>query len=244
MNNAVTAVLVRHDDHRWLADCFDRWADPQERARAAAFRYQHHRDDYRICRTALRLLLSGVIGRHPAGVSICTAPNGKPRLGAGGDGCPPIGFSLSRSSGSSLIVIAPQSDVGADLEGANAALDWAALAPLFTTPAEAAGMAAAFGGTDAGLLRCWVLKEAAVKLNGDGLLRDPRDTLIQMDGDVCTAIATNPDRRTAHIRLFGAPGDLVAAIALPAEQAARLAAIDIANLSAADTRRYAAAAGF
>ncbi len=216
------AVLVRHADHGWLADRFGSWADAHEQARAAAFHHHAHRQDHVISHAALRLVLARTTGVAPGSMVFGHSATGKPWIDPA-DMAPPVpAFSLSHSAGHSLIVTSAREAVGADIEMQRSDHDWPRLAPLFASPADACAISPAA----TALLACWVLKEAALKLTGEGLSRDPRTLAITSSGtDRFSLQGTDGGFPEIHARLFRWPVGLHGAIAT--FKAELLEAIDI-----------------
>lgn len=212
-------VLIRHADHGWLADSFVDWADPGERARATAFHRAADRQDYIVSHAALRLVLARASGIAPSRLILRQTETGKPWIDAQGANQPVPAFSLSHSGGHSLIVTTRHGTVGADIEVQHPDIDWPALAPLFLSPAETA-LFESSASNAAALLKYWVLKEAALKLSGDGLLRDPRTLAIVADvKDRYTLVDASAARPPAHAHLFQWRGGLVGAIAVKKDDA-------------------------
>ncbi|MDH2328188.1 4'-phosphopantetheinyl transferase superfamily protein [Cereibacter sp. SYSU M97828] len=133
------------------------WLSDEERARAGGFMRPEDGRRFAACRTALRGILAGRIGVHPALVSIVQPPGHRPET------TPPIAFSVSHSGDRALIALAPAGIVGVDLEQRSPRpLGWLGAQ---MTPAERAR------GVGDPLLR-WVCKEAALKATGHGLALD------------------------------------------------------------------------
>ncbi|MDB5379744.1 MAG: 4-phosphopantetheinyl transferase [Rubritepida sp.] len=167
------AWLVPHAAARSLIECFAVWADCEERARAARFVRDRDRGGYTISHAALRLVLGSVTNQPPASVRIRRLPGGKPVLADANVG---VRFSLSHTEGATLIAVSPCCDIGADIEVMPVEFDAAMVLTAIAGAAEAAQLQAATvpGGLARAVLRLWVIKEAALKLDGVGLALDPR----------------------------------------------------------------------
>lgn len=113
-----------------------------------------------VLRRALRrLILASLTGIPADRLQFGTGPEGKPVLA--GPGCG-LHFSAAHASASGLLAVCEHHPVGADLE---ASREMSRLASSLLSPAER--MRGTFD--DAGLLRVWTGKEAALKALGRGL---------------------------------------------------------------------------
>ena len=137
---------------------------PEERERAARFRFP---DDYRrfvVRRARLREVLAGETGADPAKLSFTANPFGKPALA----GCS-LRFSASHS-GERWLLATSECELGADIEQHAAATDWRDIAAGLFAPAEIAALAALDGHAGRrAFYACWARKEAFVKALGLGL---------------------------------------------------------------------------
>jgi len=140
--------------------------DADERARAARFAFEHLRRRYRAAHVALRRLLARCGDGDPAALRFEHGPHGKPRLA--GDAAP--SFNLSDSDDVALIALAPEGEIGVDVERLRAVDDAVELAAVHFCEREAAWLAAAATTErDRAFLRVWVGKEACLKALGSGL---------------------------------------------------------------------------
>lgn len=153
--------LQRHGRTPALMDLLDE----RERAQAARFRFAHLADAYVVAHAALRSILACWTGQRPQDLAFEHNSFGKPRI-AGDAG--PV-FSLSHTQGAALCAVAPEGEIGVDIERQRP-LEHEDLVARFFSPAEiqqfgtfapAAREAAFFGG--------WTRKEAYVKARGLGL---------------------------------------------------------------------------
>lgn len=136
---------------------------PDEGARARRFVRPGDARRYTAARGGLRRVLATYARVAPRDLRFAYGPGGKPALSVG------PAFNLSHSGGWAALAVGPPGlDLGLDIEGP-AAWD-PSLAQSFLSPQENADLdalppedrAAAF-------LRCWTLKEALIKAQGDGL---------------------------------------------------------------------------
>src|SRR5205823_9532992 len=110
---------------------------PHERARAAAFRVAHARDRCVVAHGILRELLAAGLGDDPRGLVFTQDPRGKPRLRP-----EHLRFSLSHSHDLAMIAIAPDHEVGVDVERWPAEASDLSLAARFFAPRESAALRA------------------------------------------------------------------------------------------------------
>lgn len=145
--------------------------DADERARAARFHFEVHRDRFTAGRGLLRLLLGRLLERPPAELRFGYGVKGKPFLvgsgpGAGAD----LRFNLSNSANGVLIAVAHERELGADIEALRPLSDADALVERFFAPGEREVFR---GIAPEARLPCfysgWTRKEAYVKARGDGL---------------------------------------------------------------------------
>lgn len=148
--------------------------DAEERARAGAFRRDADRDVYVVAHTALRSVLSELLGVRADALPLmrqpcagCGGPHGRPALRGSG-----IHFSLSHSGDLVMMALA-RAPVGVDVErlagvqavlGAQSALHVSEVRELARLPDHARQEA---------FTRAWVRKEAYLKGLGTGLVRSP-----------------------------------------------------------------------
>jgi 4'-phosphopantetheinyl transferase len=149
-----------------LARC-EATLDADERARAERFRFPEHRRRFIGRRGALREICAAHLDVPAQDVRFSTGAWGKPALA--GDS-PPLHFNLSHSHDLALVAVAPDREVGIDIECATAAVRWDDIARSCCAPSEygtATGSAAA-------TLAYWTCKEAFLKAIGRGLSLSPR----------------------------------------------------------------------
>lgn len=145
------------------------WAllSSEERGRMEKLVRASDKRNHALGRGLLRYLLGNYLDRDPATVKITTAPLGKPQVEW------PIAFNLSHSEDRLLIGIAHGMEIGVDVQKIDPALPWHDFSANVFAPEE---QAATLALTDAGagrlaFFRCWTLKEALTKMDGDGLTR-------------------------------------------------------------------------
>ena len=129
-----------------------------ERARAARFRSESHREDYLRSHAALRAILGTLT---PVRLDFAVTPTGKPYL----PGAPELQFNLSHSSGMALVGASLDVEIGVDVERLRRLSNYAALAERFFPASEAANVT-----DEADFFRRWTRIEAAVKAQGLGIV--------------------------------------------------------------------------
>ena len=163
----------------------DRWLAPDERVRAAGFRFSKRRNEWLLGRWTAKRALRSFLTLHGqdapdfAVLEIRSAPDGAPEafLGAGPA---PVSLALSHSDGQGFCVIAPPGvAVGCDVE-AVLRRDLAFLGDYFVdeersllaqAPVEARPLLATL---------IWSAKESALKCLREGLRRDTRSVRVHI----------------------------------------------------------------
>jgi 4'-phosphopantetheinyl transferase len=149
--------LARH--HAVLSD--------DERARAARFRFEVHRNRFVAGRGIQRQVLARYLDAHPAALRYRLAEHGKPALdGAGAD----LRFNVSNSDDGLLIAVARGRELGVDLEAVVPVLDRDDVARrFFSVPENQVYDTIPDHARDAAFFTCWTRKEAYIKALGEGL---------------------------------------------------------------------------
>lgn len=192
--------------------------DADERARAARFAFDRLRRRYRAAHVALRRLLARCDGSDPAALRFEHGAHGKPRLAGRADA---PSFNLSDSDDIALIALAPDGEVGVDVERLRPIADATELAAIHFCAREADWVAAtAAAERDRAFLRVWVVKEACLKALGTGLSLPaasfdggPRDERPAPDEWQRVAIDTPGGRAALDVTEIDAGPDCVAALA-------------------------------
>ena len=89
--------------------------EPEERERAARFRFPRHRDRALAARAIVRMILAGYLRRDPACLRLAAGPHGKPRLAVAA-GAAPLRFNLAHADDLALVAVAWRREVGVDVE--------------------------------------------------------------------------------------------------------------------------------
>jgi 4'-phosphopantetheinyl transferase len=139
---------------------------PDEKERAARFRFNHLRDSFITARGTLRYLLGYYLGVHPASIQFCYGPKGKPALSGGA--C--IEFNLAHSGDMAVFAFTADCQIGVDLEQIRAITDMEDLANRYFCPEEAADLISLSPpDREHAFFCCWTRKEAYIKAIGEGL---------------------------------------------------------------------------
>jgi 4'-phosphopantetheinyl transferase len=172
-------ALPDQDIHVWRA-CLDQppaqvarlegLLDCDELRRLHGFRFAEDRARFAVAHGLVRLILASYTGVEPGRLRFHLGPHGKPHLSLRLPAVPPQ-FNASHSGDLLLIAVSGGRPVGIDIERIRSDLDWRPLAERICTPRERAWLyrLPAAERVNA-FFRCWVRKEAYVKLRGDGLL--------------------------------------------------------------------------
>jgi len=138
-----------------------------ERERASRFVFARDRRRFLAAHVALRRLLARRTDAPAAELCFVAGPFGKPRLAGPSCDC---SFNLSHSADIALIALAPDGEVGVDIEMLRAMEDAPALSERNFTARECAELAElAADARDRAFLSCWTRKEACLKAIGSGL---------------------------------------------------------------------------
>jgi 4'-phosphopantetheinyl transferase len=129
----------------------------EESARAAQFRFEHHRRRYLRSHAALRAILRRYTD---APLHFAMAEAGKPYLPAAAH----LKFNLSHSHEMALVAVTLETEIGVDLEHIRPLSDYAAIAERFFPPSEAADVT-----DESDFFRRWTRIEAVLKARGVGL---------------------------------------------------------------------------
>lgn len=169
LNEEVHVWAVPTDASHFAWGNFPPELSSDERARATQFALDDPRRRFVIARLALRRLLGNYLNLPPETVSICTDPNGKPRLGDSHSAVD-LKFNLTHSGNLALFAFAIGCDVGVDVEQIRSVAHAKRIADRYFHPSESREIESADRAQrDAAFLRCWTGKEAVLKAIGGGL---------------------------------------------------------------------------
>jgi 4'-phosphopantetheinyl transferase len=169
LEDSIHVWAVRLEDVTVDLDCGHDLFSPEERERAARFKFDRDRRRYLVAHVALHDILCRYAGIDPVGFSFDIGANGKPRLpqALGSSG---VEFNLSHSNEMALVAVCHKREVGVDIEYAKEDFEFQEVAERFFTAREVTAMR----GLPARLQRqaffkCWTSKEAFLKAKGTGL---------------------------------------------------------------------------
>jgi 4'-phosphopantetheinyl transferase len=168
-------TLGPHEVHLWLADLAAASAiaqellptlSPDERARAARFRFAQDRERFSAARGILRAILARYLAQPAAAIRFSYTPYGKPALAEH----PAICFNLSHAGERAIYAVAQGRPLGVDIEHVRAELASATIAAQFFSAYEVQALGQlAPDDWEQAFFRCWTRKEAYVKARGLGL---------------------------------------------------------------------------
>lgn len=167
---------------------------PDERDRAARFRFAEHRHGWIAARGLLRTLLGRYLRMEPAAVQLQYGEHGKPALEV-----EELQFNLSHSGDRVLYAFTRERRVGVDVEQFRPRLSRMEIAERFFSPTEVAALRALpEADREAGFFNCWTRKEAYIKALGTGLSAPLRDFDVTLSpGEPARLLATRPDPAAA-----------------------------------------------
>jgi 4'-phosphopantetheinyl transferase len=148
---------------------------PDERARAARFRFDRDREHFVVAHAYLRLLLGRYCGMKPGDVVLGRTKTDKPMVLRHGMPGRDVMFNLTHSHGRGMIAVSKDIPVGIDLEPVRPDMPHVSLAKRYFSPAESRAIEQSRGEIQPALFcRYWVGKESMLKGKGLGL-RVPLD---------------------------------------------------------------------
>jgi 4'-phosphopantetheinyl transferase len=185
-------------------DVVERALSDDERSRAARYRLARDREQYRICRFALRQILGSILKINPAALEFTQNAYGKPQLTAGD-----LRFNLSHSGAFGLIAVANGRELGIDIERMRPLEDALEIASRFFSPGEVQRLSALADDAERtrAFLECWTRKEAFIKAVGEGLSH-PLDTFCVSffpDTSASLQLGTHASDRWVMVNINAAP---------------------------------------
>jgi 4'-phosphopantetheinyl transferase len=162
---AIDIYTVRLEADAARLDSLYEILDPQERERAARFRFAEHRRHFIVCRGTLREILSIYAEQHPSRITFIYNRYGKPSLRDSD-----VRFNVSHSGGWALQAVSRDADVGVDIERVDPRFASDQIPERFFSPREVAQLRGLPKDQQtAAFFRCWTRKEAYIKARGLGL---------------------------------------------------------------------------
>jgi 4'-phosphopantetheinyl transferase len=156
----------------------------EEKARANRFHFVRDKNRFVVARGRLRELLGGYLHQAPADLEFSYGPHGKPFLSPANSSTG-LCFNLSHSAGLAVYAIAPERNLGIDVELVRPDYAEEDVARKYFSAQELGDLRSLPPETrDEGFFHCWTRKEAYLKARGMGL-RIPLDSF---------AVSLLPDR--------------------------------------------------
>jgi len=172
------------------------WLSPDERVRAARYRFDADRRRFAWTRGILRTLLASYVGGPPDQIHFGAAAKGKLHL-TPRDG---LRFNVSHSHEWALIALTRDREVGVDVEHHRSLRhDLFAIATRFFAPAEVAALRALDAAEqEPAFYRVWSRKEAYIKATGEGVSAglDTFEVSIGTEPAVTLRVPGNPAEET------------------------------------------------
>ena len=206
----VVVVLLQTPDWlHWLPAAMDALV-PDERARAARFRFEADRTTYALAHAVWRILLGHCLGVARAAVPLQFSRSGQPQLPG-----TPLATSLSHSGEAVLLGVGRVAALGVDIEGTPPRMALRDLISTLCTPDEAAALRALpDAAQEPALLQLWTRKEALLKAFGTGLAQAPASIAAPAGGLV--AAPPGVDAPACRARDLCLPAGWLGAWAAPA----------------------------
>jgi 4'-phosphopantetheinyl transferase len=149
-----------------VAEELERVLAPDEKVRAAQFRFSHLRRSFILARGALRILLGWYLDVSPASIQFTYGSRGKPALAVPAR----VDFNVSHSGDLAVFAFTAGCEIGVDVEQIHPLQDIQTIADQFFCPEEAAElMSLTANQRERSFFLCWTRKEAYIKAIGDGL---------------------------------------------------------------------------
>src|ERR1700719_4055190 len=155
--------------------------DPEERERAARFKFPEGRNQFVISRALLRRALGRYLRVEARAVRFRTTASGKPELAANPDlrindlqidhlQINDLRFNLSHTEGATVFALVRHRQVGVDVERIRKDTNAMELAERFFSPQEVQWLRSRPASEQgSSFFSCWTAKEAYIKAHGEGL---------------------------------------------------------------------------
>ncbi len=161
-------VIARTDLHDACSHPLFSTLNPEEQARALAFRFEEHRRRYAASHIFLRGLIAQLVGSAAKDLTFKANSHGKPALADPSQ--PDLRFNLSHSGDFAICVLGYRRETGADIERMRSIEDpTGIMASHFSPPEIARILELGSAERDAAFFACWTRKEAYIKARGLGL---------------------------------------------------------------------------
>lgn len=207
---------------------YERVLNPEEAARANAYRLPEPRRVFILTRGLLRLELASRLECEPAGIHFDLRPSGKPDLRRADATQPDWRFSVSHTGPHAAIAFSLGTDVGIDIERLDRAADPLAIAKRYFTPVELAALEAMpKAERSRAFFAGWTRKEAIVKARGVTMAESLTTLSVGLDPDDLHPShedsTEEPSRAACRLTTFEFDAlKLIGAVALVSAHAPRL----------------------
>jgi len=169
-------VLWPQEVHVWRVRLDAAWSNsfelalsPDDRERAARFRFEGDRHRFNIARASLRQILGRYLKANASGLRFEIGAYGKPGVDADQNNLD-LRFNLSHSHQLALIAVARGREVGVDVEFVRADFASDEVAEHFFSPVEVKQLVRMPAELKTrSFFNCWTRKEAYIKARGEGL---------------------------------------------------------------------------
>lgn len=171
-------LLQDHEVHLWQAsltcdntqlDIYAPYLSPDERERAARFKFEHLQRRFIAGRGILRVLLGRYLAIAPTTIQFTYGTHGKPFLNSARHPNP-LSFNLAHSQDRALFAFSRTGTLGVDIEHLRQDVDALALSQRFFTKREHWAIADLQSNQRVLAFFClWTCKEAYLKATGEGL---------------------------------------------------------------------------
>jgi len=151
-----------------IATHYETLLSPDERKRAAAFRFPHDRVRYIVRRGILRTILGAYLNADASALSFAYGPFGKPLI-QGPQDYASIRFNVSHRQGMALYALSRDQDLGVDIEFPHSIPEADQISErFFSTQENAVFLSLPLHQRQEAFFRCWTRKEAFIKAIGEG----------------------------------------------------------------------------
>ena len=149
------------------------WLDASEKDRWGRFLVDRPRNEFALCRAALRIHLCEKIGCANESLSFGYGEHGKPFAIANGSPVP-LSFNVSHSGRHGLLAFASSGEVGVDVEERKRRKDIDGIGETVFGRNERSALSMSSGLAKVNLFfKLWTIKEALIKVIGTGFSLDP-----------------------------------------------------------------------
>jgi len=180
LHPAARRRLAKGEIHIWRLnpepgadlDYYLRLLSPEERERAARFRFPQLTHNFVVDHGRMRLILGEYAGVAPENLVFTANEFGKPDVAnpEAADLPGRLRFNLSHTNGLALLAVCLDADLGVDVEAMRPMVDLELIAQSHFSPREVAALGAvASSEKQRAFFRCWTRKEAFLKAHGKGL---------------------------------------------------------------------------